>query len=565
MDSKAKRFESLRVRLQGFAPADVVGALSLYEDIYEELSRVSSYWQMKYTADTSDQTAKASLDKAEELDAEVRNKLLFFRLWWTALPAQDAERLEPSNTDHRYFLSLWRKLKPYTLEEKVEQALNIKNTTGFAGWTHQYDKITSGFVFRLEVRGKPNKGGGGKPKELVVEEVTRLFTSPDPALREAAYRSLLAKYAENGEVLGEIYRTIVRDWRNENVKLRGYSSPIASRNLENDVPDVAVKTLLQVCSQNVKVFQDFFRLKGKVLGLGRMSRYHIYAPLNQKRRAVSYGDAIRMVRDAFGSFDPKVASLALRVFETKHVDSSPRKGKTSGAYCMSVTPKVVPYLFLNFGGTTKDVYTIAHESGHAVHSQLSSSHSVLTFQPPLVLAETASVFGEMILFDRLMQDERDPELKRALLLEKISSMYATIGRQSHFVMFENSAHSAVDSGATVEDLCRIYLANLDTQFGTSLKVPEAFRWEWTYISHIYHTPFYCYAYAFGNLLSLALYEAYLREGRSFVPKYLRMLSHGGSESPSEVLREVGYDMSSEAFWQGGFDVISRMVSELRKL
>lgn len=565
LEMKTKSFESLRGGLRAFSAKDVGDALSLYEGIFEDVSRISSHSYMKYSADTADQKAKASLDMAEDAEADVRNRSLFFRLWWTGLPESKASRLTPSDKDYRYVLSSWRRLKPFTLEEKVEQAINIKNTTGFSGWTHHYDKIASGFVFNLKVRGRTPKDEQGKPRGMVLDEVTRLYASPDPNVRKAAYSALLRKYEENGGVLGEVYRTIVRDWRNENIKLRSYRSAIAPRNLENDVPDEAVSTLLRVCSKNAVVFQDFFRLKAKLLGLKKMRRYDLYAPLRRKERRVEYGEAVKAVVEAFRSFDPRVADLALRVFESGHVDSSPRNGKRSGAYCMSVTPSVVPYMFLNFAGMTRDVYTIAHELGHAVHSQLSSSHSVLTFQPPLVLAETASVFGEMILFDKSMRDEPDPELKRSVLLDKISSMYATIGRQAHFVIFENSAHAVVASGATVEELCELYLSNLKGQFGPSVTVPREFSWEWTSIPHIYHTPFYCYAYAFGNLLSLALYDRYTKEGRRFVPKYIRILSYGGSESPAKVLHGVGLDIESEEFWESGFGVIRRMVDQLQKL
>jgi oligoendopeptidase F len=232
---------------------------------------------------------------------------------------------------------------------------------------------------------------------------------------------------------------------------------------------------------------------------------------------------------------------------------------------MSVTPDVVPYLLLNYSGRMRDAYTIAHESGHAVHSQLASSHSVLTFQPQLVLAETASVFGEMILYDRMMKQEKDARLKKAILLDKISNLYATIGRQAYFVVFESDAHRAVTDGATVSNLCSIYRNNLKEQFGAAVEVSDEFQWEWASIPHMYHTPFYCYAYAFGNLLSLALYERYTEEGKEFVPTYLKVLSYGGSESPAKVLGGVGVDISSARFWQGGFDLIGRMVGELQKL
>jgi oligoendopeptidase F len=562
---KAARFEKLRSRLGRFNAADIESTLDLYEGIVEDLSRSSAYSYMRYSADTADQQAKAAMDTAEDLKAEVDNRVLFFRLWWTGLEDSKAQRLLPASSDYSYLLGLWRKLKPHTLDEKVEQAVNLKNVTGFSEWNHHYDKIASGFSFTVKVRGKVVKDAAGKPKKMVVDEVARLFASPDPAMRIAAYRTLLKKYADNGDVLGEVYRTIVRDWRNENVKMRGYASAISSRNLENDVPDVAVETLLKACRANGSVFQDFFRLKARMLGMKKMNRYHIYAPLARKERKVAYADAVRMVFDAFGEFDRGVARMARKVFDQDHVDASPRRGKTSGAYCMSVTPEVVPYLFLNYSGATRDVYTIAHESGHAVHSQLAAGHSVLTFQPPLVLAETASVFGEMMLFDKFMRKEKDAELKRAVLLEKLSSMYATIGRQAYFVVFENRAHTAVSEGSTVSDLCKVYSSVLKEQFGEAVEIPEEFSWEWTYIPHIYHTPFYCYAYAFGNLLSLALYDAYLKEGRSFVPRYLKVLSYGGSESPGKILDQVGIDITSAGFWQSGFDVIRRMVDELQKL
>lgn len=562
---KAERFGKIRPRLPGFSARDVEAALTLYEGIADDISRAAACAYMKHSADTADQKAKAALDAAEELRAEVDNAVLFFRLWWTGLDERKARALAPRSPDHRYFLSSWRKLKPYTLEEKVEQAVNIKNVTGFSEWTHHYDQIASGFTFTLRVKGKLLKDEKGKPRVTVVDEMARMFHSPDPAVREASYRTVLGRYAENGGVLGEVYRTIVRDWRNENVKLRNYPTPISPRNLENDVSDAAVEKLLQACRDDAAVFQDFFRLKAKMLGMKRMSRYHIYAPLASKERQVTYQEAVSTVLDAYQAFDPGVAGMVRNVFEHRHVDATPRKGKRSGAYCMSVTPDVVPYVLLNFSGTSRDTYTIAHELGHAVHDQLASKHSVLTFRPPLVLAETASVFGEMILFDRSVREEKDPDVRRSLLLEKISSLYATIGRQAYFVVFENRAHEAVAEGSTVSELCDIYASVLKEQFGSAAEVPEEFKWEWSYIPHIYHTPFYCYAYAFGNLLSLALYDAYLSEGRTFVPKYLKLLSYGGSGAPASILSEVGIDIESSKFWRGGFEVVRRMVDELRRL
>lgn len=565
LKSEAKRFEPLRERLPQFGKTDVGEAVRLYERISDRLVRLLCFAYMRFSEDTRDQQAKTLIDRAEELRAGVDNSVLFFRLWWMGLSDEEAAAMTPSDQDQAYYLSSLRKLKPHTLEEKVEQAVNLKNTTGFSSWVHHYDQITTGYTFELTVRGKVVKDKSGKPKEFVRDEVSQLFASSDTAEREAAYRAVLRKYGADGSILGEVYRTIVRDWRNEYVKMRAYPSPISARNLENDVPDQSVQTLLAVCRRNARVFQDLFALKAKILDKKRMSRYDIYAPLLKKERKLGYPEAVKLVMGAFAGFDAGFARLALKVFEERHVDSGPRKGKHTGAYCMSATPDVVPYLLLNYSGRIMDAYTIAHESGHAVHSQLASSHSVLTFQPQLVLAETASVFGEMILYDKMMKDEENAEVKKAVLLDKISTMYATIGRQAYFVIFESDAHKAVAEYATVSKLCSLYMTNLKEQFGTAVEVPDEFKWEWASIPHIYHTPFYCYAYAFGNLLSLALYDRYTEEGKHFVPMYLKILSYGGSASPAKVLGELGFDIFSREFWQGGFDVITRMVAELQKL
>ncbi|HUI86400.1 MAG TPA: M3 family oligoendopeptidase, partial [Nitrososphaerales archaeon] len=550
--SEAQRFEKIRESISKFTRTDMEEALAVYEHCYDKLVRLLCFAYMKFAEDTRNQDVKAMLDRTEELRADVDNRVLFFRLWWIGLSAEKAGRISPANPDYAYFLATLRKLKPHTLEEKVEQVINLKNTTGFSGWVHHYDQITTTYTFQLKVRGKTLKGSDGKPREFVRDEVSEMYASPDPAMREAAYRAVLARYASEGNVLGEVYRTIVRDWRNEYVKLRAYPTPISARNLENDVPDRSVETLLTVCRKNAAVFQDFFSLKAKMLGVKKLSRFDIYAPLLKKQKKASYEESVKLVMDAFSEFDERFAGLALRVFTQGHVDSSPRRGKETGAFCMSVTPDVVPFLLLNYSGKIRDAYTIAHESGHAVHSQLASAHSVLTFQPPLVLAETASVFGEMILYDKMMRDEKDAEVKRSVLLEKLSSIYATIGRQAYFVIFEADAHKAVTEGATVSRLCSTYIGNLKEQFEPAVSVPEEFKWEWSSIPHIYHTPFYCYAYAFGNLLSLALYERYAKEGKRFIPTYLKLLSYGGSASPADVLEEVGVEISSERFWQGGF-------------
>ena len=343
------------------------------------------------------------------------------------------------------------------------------------------------------------------------------------------------------------------------------ASPIHVRNLANDVPDEAVDTLLDVCREERRLFQRYFRLKARWLGLERLRRYDLYAPVGDSDREVPYDEAVHLVLDTFRGFHPRFAELAERVFAENHVDSEVRKGKRGGAMCSTVLPRLTPWVMVNYTGRLRDVATLAHELGHAIHSLLAADHSALTQQASLPLAETASVFGEILVIERLLERERDPLARRELLVKQMDDIYATVLRQSYFVRFERDAHDAIRAGRSLEDLETLYVENLVEQFGDAVELPAEFRHEWLSIPHIYQTPFYCYAYSFGQLLVLALYRRYQREGESFKPGYLRLLAHGGAARPEEVLREVGIDMRDPAFWQGGFKVVEEMLDELEGL
>jgi len=372
-------------------------------------------------------------------------------------------------------------------------------------------------------------------------------------------------FAEDGLVLGQMYQTRVRDWRNENLTLRKFNSPIAVRNLGNDIPDKAVDTLLQVARKNAPIFQRYFKLKARVLGMEKLRRYDIYAPVAKAEKEFEYASAARMVLDSFNEFDPKVGDLARRVFDQDHMDSEVRKGKRDGAFCWSVSPAMTPWVLLNYQGRARDVATMAHELGHAIHSMLASHHSVFTFHSSLPLAETASTFGEMMLTDRLLAEEKDEAVRRDILFKQVDDAYATIMRQSYFALFEKQAHEMVVNNASVDELSAAYMDNLKEQFGDSLELSDEFKWEWVSIPHIFHTPFYVYAYAFGQLLVLSLYQQFKREGEAFKPKYLKILSAGGAEAPAKILSEAGIDIESAAFWQGGFDVVAGLVKQLEEL
>ena len=389
--------------------------------------------------------------------------------------------------------------------------------------------------------------------------------SPNPDDRAAAYQELYRVYGDEANILAQIYINRVRDWHSENVELRHFDSPIAVRNLDNDIPAAAVDALLDTARKNAPLFQRYFRMKAGWLGMEKLRRYDIYAPLAQSDKTVDFPTAARSVLDTFASFDAGIAAQAQRVFDDNHIDSEVRKGKRGGAFCATLSPKITPYVLMNWTGKVRDVATLAHELGHAIHSMMAEHHSMLTQHSSLPLAETASVFAEMIMTDKLLAQEKDPAVRRDLLAGAVDDIYATVMRQAYFVLFEKAAHAAILKNKSAKELNAIYMANLAEQFGDSLEIGEEFQHEWVSIPHIYSTPFYCYAYSFGQLLVLALYRRYQQEGDAFKPGYLKLLAYGGSARPEAILQEAGIDMTDPVFWQGGFDVIREMIDELENI
>jgi oligoendopeptidase F len=555
IEAKVAQFESARAQFSPTMESSVFRPLlTLSEDIAAAASKIGAYAYLWFSENTKDLAARSFKTKVEERLTALQNRLVFFDLWWQSVDEENARRLMAGTGTLRYHLETIRRFKPHTLSEPEEKIVNIKNITGRSAVHSLYDVVTNAFTFALTVN--------GKRKTMTREELTSYLRHASGRLREAAYRELYRVYADQHDLLGEIYKALVNDWKAENLQLRRFASPIATRNLGNDIPDAAVTSLLKVCQKNAGIFQRYFHIKARLCKIKPMSRYHIYAPHRTAQKSYRYQDAIRMVLDAYRGFSPQLADLAERVVQERHIDARTKPGKIGGAYCYSVTPAMTPYVLLNFTGEARDIATMAHELGHAVHGMLASKHSMFTFHSTLPLAETASVFGERILSDALMNQERDKKVRQALLLNQLDDIYATVLRQAYFVQFENQAHEMIAQGATVKDLAKTYLAEVRQQFGKGIKVPDEFQWEWLTIPHIFASPFYCYAYSFGNLLVLALYRMYQEEGASFVPKYLDLLSTGGSESPQTILAKVGVNMASEDFWQSGFYTISEMVDQL---
>jgi oligoendopeptidase F len=558
VDEKVAAFENERSGLTpDIQPAEFKRLLDAFEEIARLENRLGAFASLRFAENTQDQNAQGLVMRFRQIGAEMGNRLLFFSLWWKGLDDDAAARLMAAAGDRRYWLEEMRHFKKFTLTEPEEKIINLKDVTGSGALGMLYDAITNRYTFKITV--------DGEEKELTRDALSAYFQHPDPSIREAAYRELNRVFGSDGPILGQIYQSLVRDWRNENISLRGFSTPISVRNLANDLPDQVVEMILDVCRKNAGVFQRFFRLKARWLGMERLRRCDIYAPTSQSDRRFTFEESVALVMDAFDEFDPTVKDMALRVFESRHVDSEVRKGKQSGAFCMTALPDLTPWVLLNYQGKPRDVATMAHELGHAVHSMLACDHSIFTFHPCLPLAETASTFGEMALIDRLLREEPDESVRRELLFRQVDDAFATILRQAYFALFERQAHELVEKGASVDEISTAYLQNLESQFGDSVDLTGDFRWEWVSIPHIFHVPFYVYAYSFGQLLVFSLYRQYQAEGEPFKKRYFQLLAAGGSQSPEKILKDAGVDLHSENFWQGGFVEIEKLLAQLEEM
>jgi oligoendopeptidase F len=527
------------------------------ETITKIIQRIGGYAELWFTEDTQNQAAQSMVAQMEQLAAEVSNRVLFFSIWWKSINDKTASNLMEGTGDYYYWLEEMRHFKPYTLTEPEEKIINIKDVTGSSALINLYDAFTNRYTFNLTI--------AGEHKEITRGELMSFVRMPDADVREQAYQELYRVYGNDGPILGQMYQSRIRDWRNELINLRGYKTPISPRNLHNDIPDTVVETLLDVCVKNTGVFQRFFDLKARMIGMGKLRRYDIYAPITKSKKEFTFDKTVSLIFDSLDQFDPIFTQMAKRVLDEKHVDSQVRKGKRSGAFCATINPELTPWVLVNFQGRSEDVATLAHELGHAIHSMLASNHSIFTQHACLPLAETASTFGEMLLVDRLLEEEKDNSVRRDMLFKQVDDSYATIMRQAYFALFEKTAHQMISEGSSVDKLSEAYLENLRNQFGESVLIADEFKWEWVSIPHIYHVPFYVYAYTFGQLLVLSLYKQYKLEGDSFKPKYINILSTGGSKSPVEILSESGIDIHNAAFWQGGFDVVEDLVKQLENL
>ncbi len=535
------------------------------ENLGDRMSRLGYFPGLREEVNQKDQKAKLMKSKVDNLGLIYSKKARKIGHWLKGKEVEGLERLDDKNAKRlfgvipelEYGLNYARLAAKHTLDEDKEDIVSNKDINGVSVLTDLRQIIETEFEYELEIDGK---------KQIIKNQAELMANaySPDRKRRLAAYKAMLTKHKDNLDKFFAIYQAVVKDWGYE-AKLRGYKSPISMRNFANHVPDEAIEILLTVCKKNTGIFQRYFEYKAKELGLKKLRREDIYAPLQAKTRNYTFDEAWKLVKETFDEFSPEFGKKGEKIVEERHVDVYPDENKRSGAFCATVTSKITPYILLNHTGEGKDVFTLAHELGHGIHSLYASKLPSSVQHSSLPLAETASTFGEMILFEKLFEKETDLKIKKSMLAEKIADSYASVIRQNYFVEFEIKAHEAISKGVTASDLGKMWMETLKDQFGESVEVDDQFENEWSYIPHIVQTPFYCYAYNFGELLSLALYRQYKLEGVTFVAKLESILAAGGSKDPDKVLKQVGVDMRDPEFWQKGFDVIDEWQKLLESL
>jgi oligoendopeptidase F len=557
----ARAFErSYRGKVAALPAEGLAQAVDALERLNEPLSRALSYAGLLFAADTSDPQHGALLQRVQERASEIRNTVVFFELEWVALEGELAERrlCDPALARRKHFLTSLRRYRPHVLSEPEEKLLEESANTGRRAFGRLFDEVMGSLRFRFE--------HAAKAEDLSEEEVLAKLHDPEREVRRAAAGALTRGLRENARLLGFIFNTLVQDKAVQD-RLRRFASAMQDRHLANEIDPASVEALLASCEARYSLVARYYRLKARLLGLPLLEDYDRYAPLAGEGGERSFADAERIVLGAYGDFAPELSKIAGGFFDRRWIDAELRRGKRGGAFCASTLPSLHPYVLLNYTGNLRDVMTLAHELGHGVHQWLARGQGLFEQDTPLTTAETASVFGEMLVFRRLMREESDPRVRLALLCGKLEDAFATVFRQVVMTRFEQGLHAARRSEGELEiaRVNELWLSANRPMFGDSVHLSDDYGYWWLYIPHFVHSPFYCYAYAFGELLVLALLRRYDEEGPAFVPRYLALLEAGGSDTPPRLLAKLGLDITDPAFWDGGLALLQGLVAEAEAL
>lgn len=540
---------------------DLAQLLSEYEDLQKKILKPYMFAQLYHAADSNADGARALMNQVRETWSEVSEQTLFFELELMRLPEDvfsglcSHERLQP----YRHYLKHLHEYTPYMLSEQEERVIKRKDLTGKDAFVQLYDDITSELSFSYCMPGEESE------QEVSGEELLALLYHPDGDVREESFTVFLTEHAKQSTAMTACFNNLLLDHRRE-CDLRNYPDIMMPTHLDQETDPRMIEALMSVTEQNYSLGQEYFALKKELLGLEVMKNTDIYAPLDQSPRNYAFTEAKALVLEAFHAFAPELGNAAEKFFEEQRIDVPPKPGKSSGAFCQGMMPGELPYVLVNYTGNLRDLSTLAHELGHGVHFALAQKQNLYHYQASLPFAETASVFGEMLLTRHLLQRETDPQIRIALLCTKLEEIIATTMRQNVLTRFELAAHKERAEGLlSPERYGELWWQENAKLFGEQIEMIEAYRWGWSYISHFIHARFYCTSYVIGELLVLGLYQRYLEQGEEFVPKYLELLARGGSAAPRELLAPFAIDLSEADFWQQGYNLVGEMLSELKQV
>ena len=557
-EDDARRFaQDYKGKLAGLSGDALAEALKTYEGLSDLLGRTGSYAQLHYVGDTTDpKRAKFYGDVSARL-TDISTILLFFELELNKIADENlASKLKsPALAHYQPWIDNLRKEKPYQLEDKIEELFLEKSQTGYSAWNRLFDESLAEMRFTVD------------GEELSLEPTLTLMTSPDEGKRKAAADALARTFKKNLRLFTHIINTLAKD-KEISDRWRGFKDIADARHLSNRVePEVVAALVEAVRAAYPRLSHRYYQMKAKWLGKAKLDHWDRNAPLPQEdTREVPWEDAKATVLNAYGTFAPEMAEIARRFFDKRWIDAPARPGKTSGAFAHPTVPSAHPYVLLNYMGKTRDVMTLAHELGHGVHQVLAAHQGALMAQTPLTLAETASVFGEMLTFQALLKQAKDAKKRKAMLAQKVEDMLNTVVRQIAFYTFERKIHTARKEGElTADQINALWLEVQSESLGPGIAFSEGYETFWTYISHFIHSPFYVYAYAFGDCLVNSLYARYGESAEGFQAKYFAMLKAGGTQHHSELLRPFGLDASDPTFWQKGLKVIEGFIDELEAM
>ncbi|MBM3536338.1 MAG: M3 family oligoendopeptidase [Alphaproteobacteria bacterium] len=544
-------------KLAGYAAPQLAAAIAQYERLDETLTRIMSYADLTYAGNQSDAELAKFYQTMQERVNAISTRLIFFTLEINRLDdaALAAKLGDAALQRYAPWLRDVRVRKPHDLSDEIERLLHEKYVAGRAAWNRLFDETMAGLRFPLD------------GKNLTSAEIFHLLSERDPKLRRDAAKSIGGVLGANAKLFALITNTLAKDKEIED-RWRKYPRPISSRNLANLVEDEVVDALIKAVRDAFpRLSHRYYRMKARWFGVEQLDYWDRNAPLPESdEKIIPWAEARDRVLAAYGRFSPELALVGKRFFDGRWIDAPVRPGKSPGAFAHPTVPSAHPYLLVNYLGKTRDVMTLAHELGHGVHQVLAGGQGQLLSQTPLTLAETASVFGEMLTFRGLLDAEKDPRRRKAMLAGKVEDMLNTVVRQIAFVEFERRVHDERrQSELTAERIGRIWLDVQGESLGPALRFDDEYKYYWTYIPHFVHTPFYVYAYAFGDCLVNSLYAAYLKTPAGFAQKYLDMLRAGGAKRHKELLAPFGLDASDPEFWGSGLNVVAGLIDELEKI